>query len=466
MEQNPYQSLFEKQKNFFLSKHKTASVYQRKLKLKKLKKWIKENEQAICDAIYADFKKVKIDVLLSEIKPVIQEINDAIKNLYAWSDNQPVTTPLYLFGAKGKVKKEPKGACLIIAPWNFPFNLTIGPLVSAIAAGNTIVIKPSEVSQNTEKLIVKLIQELFEEQEIAVVTGGVEETQQLLKLKWNHIFFTGSPQVGKIVMKAASDTLASVTLELGGKNPVIVDETASIKDAAKKLAWGKFFNCGQSCVSPNYIFVHEKVIKQFETDVVYYTEKYFGKNPKLSDFPRIINGKHHERLTNDLKASIEEGGFLHTGNQSDPSDNYLSPTILTVGRGNSILNNEIFGPIMPLIEYSDVEEVIQYINNEENPLALYVFSKNNKNINHIINSTTAGTTAINETTVQFIHPHLPFGGTNFSGIGKAHGKYGFDAFSNDRAILRQRRGLTSTQIAYPPFTPLKQKIIRFVTWWL
>lgn len=466
MEQNPYQPLFEKQRSFYLSTLQATSVYQRKVKLKLMKKWIKDNEQAICDAIYADFKKVKVDVLLSEIKPVLQEINDALKNLYAWSEDKKVSTPLYLLGAKGKIKKEPKGVCLIIAPWNFPFNLTIGPLVSAIAAGNTVVIKPSEVSTNTEKLIVKMVKELFDEQEIEVVTGGVEETQQLLKLKWNHIFFTGSPQVGKIVMKAAADTLASVTLELGGKNPVIVDETASVKDAAKKLVWGKFFNCGQSCVSPNYIFVHEKVIKQLQTDLVYYTEKYFGKNPKQSDFPRVINGKHHERLANDLKASVEEGGIVHTGNISDPTDNYIAPTILTVDRGNSILNNEIFGPIMPLVEYRDVEEVIQYINSEENPLALYVFSKSNKKINHIIHSTTAGTTSINETTIQFIHPHLPFGGTNFSGIGKAHGKYGFDAFSNDRAILKQRRGLTSTQVAYPPFTGLKEKIIRIVTWWL
>jgi len=212
--------------------------------------------------------------------------------------------------------------------------------------------------------------------------------------------------------------------------------------------------------------VHEKVIKQFEKDVAYYTEKYFGKNPQQSDFPRVINSKHFERLYNNLQASIEEGGTVITGNQSDPSNNYLAPTILKVDRRNSILNNEIFGPIMPLLEYSDIEEVIQLINNEENPLALYVFSKKNKNIKHIINSTTTGTTTINETTVQFIHPHLPFGGTNFSGIGKAHGKYGFDAFSNDRAILKQRRGLTSTQVAYPPFNRLKERIIRIVTWWM
>ena len=256
---NPFQEIRNNQQFYFENTLRKSSLFERKQKLKKVKKWVKANESHIIKVLYDDFKKSPEEVRIAEIKPVISEINDALKNLRDWAAPQRVRTPLYLLGSKSHIISQPKGLTLIIAPWNFPFNLTIGPLISAIAAGNCAVLKPSELTPNCEQLVLKMITELFSPEEITVIVGGVKETTQLLELAWDHIFFTGSPQVGKIVMKAASNHLTSVTLELGGKNPVIVDKTANLKDTAQKLIWGKLINNGQSCVSPNYVLVHSNI---------------------------------------------------------------------------------------------------------------------------------------------------------------------------------------------------------------
>jgi len=466
---NPFQEIRFKQQFYFENTLRKSSLFDRKQKLKKVKKWIKKNEQEIILALYNDFKKSPEEVLFAEIKPVISEINDALKHLRDWAAPRRVSSPLYLLGSKSLVITQPKGINLIIAPWNFPFNLTIGPMISAIAAGNCAVLKPSELTPNCEQLIVRMIGELFPPEEITVVTGGVEETTLLLQLKWNHIFFTGSPQVGKIVMKAAAQHLTPVTLELGGKNPVIVDATANLKDTAQKLIWGKLVNNGQSCVSPNYVLVHTKVKAKLISELKKAFTKMYGETKEAIEsndaLTRIVNERHFDRIKLLIDKSIEQGANVILGNNTTASDNYISPTLLdNVSTDSAIFKDEIFGPVLPLMEYQSLDEVYSIINKEEAPLALYVFSSSRKNTEAIINNTSAGTTAVNETTIQFIHNNLPFGGNGHSGIGRSHGKYGYLAFSNERAILKQRKGFTTVKLIYPPMSKFKRFIVRFMTW--
>lgn len=467
---NPYQSIIDTQREHFYTKVRQKSLWERKQTLQRLKKWIKTNESYILGELAKDFKKSPEEIMFSEIKPVVGEIKDAIRNLRFWAEDDRKSTPLFLLGTKARVIKEPKGNCLIIAPWNFPFMLAIGPLVSAIAAGNCVVVKPSENTPHCEQLITQLITEVFDPGEVVCVTGGVNETTHLLALKWDHIFFTGSPQVGKVIMQAAAKHLTSVTLELGGKNPVIVDETASLKDAAKKIIWGKFFNCGQSCIAPNYVFVHSKVHDKFVVRLQEEYEKSFGANGEAQQkafYPRIVNSNHFLRVKALIKNAIDTGGMVISGNEFSATENYIAPTILdNISPENPIFQEEIFGPVLPLLKYSDINVALATINNEEKPLALYVFSKSKKNIRKIVQNTSAGTTGINDTTIQFIHPNLPFGGVNHSGIGKAHGKYGFNEFTNERSILKQRRGWTTAKLIYPPYTQFKRFVIKAITWWV
>ncbi|MDG2227831.1 MAG: aldehyde dehydrogenase family protein [Flavobacteriales bacterium] len=466
---NPFQKIRDNQQFYFENVLRKSSLFERKQKLKKVKKWIKENESHVVKVLYDDFKKSPEEVRIAEIKPVISEINDALKNLRDWAAPQRVKTPLYLLGSKSHIISQPKGLNLIIAPWNFPFNLTIGPLISAIAAGNCAVLKPSELTPNCEQLIVRMIIELFPPEEITVITGGVEETTQLLDLAWDHIFFTGSPQVGKIVMKAASNHLTPVTLELGGKNPVIVDKTANLKDTAQKLIWGKLLNNGQSCVSPNYVLVHASVKAKLIVELKKALTKMYGKTKEEIEnnnaLTRVVNKRNYERITSLINKSIEQGANVIIGNNTNSDDNYISPTILdNITTSSTIFKDEIFGPVLPLIEFQLLDEAISIINKEEAPLALYIFSSSKKNTKNIIRNTSAGTTGINETTIQFIHGNLPFGGNGHSGIGRSHGKYGFTAFSNERAILKQKRGFTTIKLIYHPTNKFKRFVIRFMTW--
>ena len=466
---NPFQEIRNNQQFYFENTLRKTSLFERKQKLRKVKKWIKANESQIIKALYDDFKKSPEEVRISDIRPVISEINDALKNLRDWAAPQRVKSPLYLLGSKSHIILQPKGLNLIIAPWNFPFNLTIAPMVSAIAAGNCTVLKPSELTPNCEQLIVRMIAELFPPEEITVITGGVEETTQLLELKWNHIFFTGSPQVGKIVMKAASNHLTPVTLELGGKNPVIVDATANLKDTAQKLIWGKLLNNGQSCVSPNYVLVQTKIKAKLIVELKKEFAKMYGQTKEEIEsnnaLTRLVNNRHFKRITSLIDNSIKQGANVVIGNDTNSDDNYISPTILdNITTNSAIFKDEIFGPVLPILEFQSMDEAISIINKEEAPLALYIFSSSRKNTKNIINNTSAGTTAINETTIQFIHSNLPFGGNGHSGIGRSHGKYGFNAFSNERAILKQRKTFTTIKLIYPPTNKLKRFIVRFMTW--
>lgn len=465
---NSYQDLYEQQKVHFQNVVKNASIWERKQKLKSIKKWIKDNQEYVITELQKDFKKTREEIMISEIKPVIGEIRDVLHNVRYWARDEFKSAPLALLGTRAKVIKEPKGVTLIIAPWNFPFNLAIGPLVSAIGAGCTVVVKPSEHTPHAEGVIKKLIEDLFETKEVACITGGVPETTSLLELKWDHIFFTGSPMVGSIVMKAASKHLTSVTLELGGLNPVVIDEKANLNDAAKKLMWGKYLNCGQSCVSPNYVLVHESMVGKLKEQLVKAYEKKFGTSEyPTDDFARVVNANHYQRVKSLIETSISEGARIIKGAKYKEEDNYVAPTIIEgITTQSTIFKEEIFGPVLPIMTYNSLDEVIKIINQNEKPLALYVFTKSNKFARNIIERTSAGTSVINDTTLQFVHPNLPFGGVNHSGIGKAHGEYGYREFTNERAILKQRRGVTSAMLIYPPFNGFKRFVVKVVTWWL
>ncbi|MCB9235074.1 MAG: aldehyde dehydrogenase family protein [Bacteroidia bacterium] len=446
-------------------KHSTAS--HRIQKLKTIRKWIFSHQQDIRDAIYKDFKKPPGEVDLSEILPVVGEINHTIAHLHEWMRPKPVPAPLTMLGTTSKVIYEAKGVTLIIGPWNYPFMLAVGPLISAVSAGCCAVVKPSEMTPHTADLIERMVKELFKEDEVAVRKGDASVAQGLLALPFHHIFFTGSPQVGKIIMKAAANHLASVTLELGGENPAIVDETASIEDAGEKLIWGKFLNNGQSCMSPNYVFVHKSKKAALITSLEKWLGKIYGPDPtaraSTPDIARKVNLHHYMRVRDLIEDAKAKGAKVLVGDAYNDADCYIEPTILVdVPENARTRNEEIFGPVMQLVEYDNLDEVLEYINSKPNSLGLYIFSRSRKNIHKITSHTNSGTVAVNETTLPFAHVGLPFGGNGYSGIGKAHGYQGFLAFTHEKAWLRQRVGLTTAKSFYPPFTNLKMKLIQFV----
>jgi aldehyde dehydrogenase (NAD+) len=463
---NPYLNLFNKQKqNQFNVGNSTYK--QRIQKLNALKNALEVTyRQSLKDALYADFKKPPIETDLTEIYMVIKEIKHAKSHLKGWLKKQFVDTPLALLGTSSWITYEPKGVCLIISPWNYPVNLTFGPLVSAIAAGNTVILKPSEMTPNTSKVMRAIVEDIFNENEVALVEGEVEVAQQLLKLPFNHIFFTGSPIVGKIVMKAAAEHLTSVTLELGGKSPLIIDETVNIKSAVKAIVWGKFMNNGQICIAPDYVFIHNSKKAEFITAFKDIVKKYYSDDASKSDsYSRIVNEKHFNRLVKHLDDAISKKSTIEIGGKYNGIDNFIQPTLISnVPDEASLLQDEIFGPILPIKTYDALDEIISYINSKEKPLALYVYSKNQKAINKIIKNTRAGTTCINANELQFSNHNLPFGGSNNSGIGKAHGFYGFKEFSNERSVLKQFM-FGPLNMLFPPYTNFKQKLVDLTIKW-
>lgn len=468
MEGNNYQEIFNIQKENFNKVLKTQRLYSRKEKLIKIKKWIQKNKEKISVAIYKDLKKPKQEIYFSEINPIIKEIDFALKNIRNWCKPQAVETPLTLLGTKSKIIKEAKGVTLIISPWNFPFMLAISPLVSSIAAGNTAVIKPSEITTNTESLIYDMIKDIFDSKDVAVVKGGEKQTQKLLELPWSHIFFTGSPNVGKKIMQKASINLTPITLELGGRNIAIILKNTNLRSTAKKIIWGKFFNNGQSCLSPNCVLIESSIKNKFIKELKYEFVEMFGNYPKEIKnnklLSRIVNEKHFDRISKLIDKSLENGARLIFGNNRDKLDKYISPTVLEIDSTNyPVFEEEIFGPVLPILEYKNIEEAISITNKAKDPLAIYIFSTSKKNQNKIIKQTTAGTTVINDTTIQFSNPNLPFGGVGLSGIGKTHGYYGFLEFTNQRSLLKQRNKLTITQIIYPKYNKFKNIIIKHIT---
>ncbi|MCL4131090.1 UNVERIFIED_CONTAM: hypothetical protein GTU68_041248, partial [Idotea baltica] len=430
-------------------------------KLKALHKSLLKNKQALREALYEDFKKHPSEVDLTEIYPVTGELKHTISHLEKWMKPKKVGTPLALMGTSSKIHYQPKGVVLIISPWNFPVNLTFGPLVSAIAAGNCIMIKPSENTPATSAVMGRMIKELFDKKEVALFQGGIEASKNLLALPFNHIFFTGAPSVGKIVMKAAADHLASVTLELGGKSPTIVDQSANINVAARRIAWAKFMNNGQICIAPDYIYVHESKKDELVKLINKHIKAMYGDEiSKSESYCRIVNDRHFNRLKSYMDNAVEGDTKIESGGNMNAEEDYIEPTIVSnVDREMDLMMNEIFGPLLPIYTYTDLQSVVDEISSNEKPLALYIYSKNRKNTNFIINNTRAGGTCINHSAMHFFNNNLPFGGDNNSGIGKAHGEFGFIAFSNERGILNQWSPISAIEQMMPPYTNLKQTMI-------
>jgi aldehyde dehydrogenase (NAD+) len=452
--------IFTLQKDY-KAKLKSTTANDRIAKLKKMKAAVFSMRSEIQKAIYNDFKKPAEEVDLTELFPIVTEIKHIISHLERWMEPEEVETPMSMMGSSSFVLREPKGNCLVISPWNYPFQLAISPILMCVATGNTCMVKPSEFTPHTTNIIIQFLKSIFDEKEVAVITGDASVSQELFQLKFDHIHFTGSPNVGKIVMKEASKFLTSVTLELGGKSPAIVDETADIDEASNKIGWGKCINVGQTCIAPDYVFIHESKKAAFIDSLKKQIDHAFGKEmSNTPDLGRIVNSRHFSRLKSLLDDAVQKGAIVEYGGISKEDENYFTPTILTnVSEDCRVLQEEIFGPILPILTYKNIDEALSYINEREKPLALYIFSGKNKNSDYILSNTSAGGTCINDTLTHIAQPNLPFGGINNSGIGKSHGFYGFKEFSNERAVLKQHLKKGTLQLLYPPYTGFVKRMI-------
>lgn len=439
---------FNNSKAFF-NTHKTKKLKFRKQQLKLLSKNIKNHENELLDALYKDLGKSKVEAYATEISMLLKSIKLMRKELKNWSKTKQTDTPLYLFPTKSYIKKEPYGTVLIIGPFNYPVQLVFEPLIGAIAAGNTAIVKPSELTPHVAIVIKDIIEDTFDEAYVSVVEGGIEETQALLSLPFDYMFFTGSEKVGKIVYEAAARKLIPVTLELGGKSPVIVDDTANIKVASERISFGKFTNAGQTCVAPDYILVQRKVkndlIKALKKTII----EFYGENiEKSPDFGRIVNQKHFNRL-NDL-IQIHKDNVVFGGNSSK-EDLYIEPTLLdNITNDNKIMKEEIFGPILPIITYDNFDEVLEIIQSKSKPLSLYLFSEDENMTHRVVEELSFGGGAINDTLMHLANPNLPFGGVGSSGIGQYHGKYSFDTFSHMKSYTFKSTRLESS-LFFPPY---------------
>ncbi len=454
----------------------TQQQYQRELypvsladrlnKLRSLLSWVDGHKSDIHTALYEDFKKPVPDVDLTEIWMCKMELKTAIRNLKKWTRPHKISRTLAFATTRAWLQYEPRGVVLIISPWNYPLNLTFGPLASAIAAGNSVILKPSEFTPHTAQLMSQAISSLFNEEEVALFEGEKDVAIALLEKPFDHIFFTGSSETGKKVMSAAAKNLSSVTLELGGKSPVIIDPSADLNDAAKKVVWGKFMNCGQTCLAPDYLLVHQSVSSKFLDILDHTVDRLFMSSVEgskhVTDYARIINDGHFETLRNLLDDALERGAELRSGGTLDASDRFIAPTILTnVSMSALIMKQEIFGPLLPVFTYNSLDEALTIINTLPKPLALYVFSRNKQTTAAVLSRTTAGGTCINDTVINYSHMNLPFGGVKNSGMGSAHGFFGFKAFSHERAVLKHHK-YTPLQWLYPPFTGRVRKLIELV----
>lgn len=430
----------------------STTAAQRIEKLRRFERAMLAHRDAIRAAMWEDYRKPPEEVDLSEIFPVVSEARHAMRHLRRWMRPRRVATRLALFGTTSRIVYQPKGVVLILAPWNFPFNLTLAPLVSAIAAGNCAMLKPSELTPASTACMKRILGELFEENEVAIFEGGAETAQALLAKKFDHIFFTGSPAVGKIVMKAAAENLTSVTLELGGKSPAIVDASANLDDAARRIAWGKSFNSGQVCIAPDYVLVDERVRAPFLEKLKASLDALGGAESRSI----LVNEKHGARVRRLLDDALARGARIVAGGTGEGRE--LAPTIVTdVPPDAAVMREEIFGPILPVLSYRTLDEAFARIESREHPLVLYVFSRAKSAIRDILGRTRAGGTAINHALIHFYQLELPFGGVGHSGVGKSHGFHGFEAFSNARGVLQQRLPFSSLELLFPPYGAKFQK---------
>jgi len=455
-----YADVVQNQRDYFRS-GVTRTLAFRKAQLKKLKAAFGKHEANLLAALKTDLSKHEQEAFATEIGVTVAEIEHILRNLEDWMEPENVPTPLFFQPGSSSIVSEPFGVTLIIAPWNFPVKNLFGPLLGAICAGNTAIVKPSEIASASSKAITNMLSDTFDPQYIISIEGGVSQTTELLKERFDHLLFTGGIEIGRIVYQAAAKHLTPVTLELGGKSPCIVDTNININVTAKRVVWGKFLNAGQACVAPDHIYVNNKIKTKFLQRVKHYINEFYGAPESKSDnIGRIISDRHFERISKMLTGDIIAGGF------TDASERYISPTVINnVKPDHPCMRQEIFGPVMPIIGYDSFDEVVAHINDGERPLALYLFSNNSELRKRLINETSSGALLVNETLIHVGHPYLPFGGVGNSGMGAYNGKIGFDTFSHKKPIL-QRSFLGDVTQKYPPYTKGKLNFIKMATKWL
>jgi aldehyde dehydrogenase (NAD+) len=463
---NPFQETFERLRARRWDMART-SAKERIERLEKLRRAIIERREALYQAIHADFRKPAAEVETTEVLMVLSELDHTIKHLAKWMKPRKVGTPVLLTGTRSEIRYEAKGVVLILAPWNYPFQLTLAPLVAAVAAGNCAVLKPSEKTPNTAAFIDQLIRDTCDPAEVTVVLGGMQESQALLELPFDHFFFTGGPKVGRKVMEAAAKFLAGVTLELGGKSPAVVDDTADLDAAAERIVFGKFINGGQTCVAPDYVYVPASKEEAFVAKVRERLESFYGNTEEARkatpDFCRMVDDGQFRRVNGLLERSVASGVRVAVGGTVDAASRYIAPTVLTdVKPETPIMEEEIFGPVLPVLRYERLDDVVRHIQAGTKPLAMYIFSRDTKNVERLLSETSAGGTCVNTTVVHLGNADLPFGGIGESGMGNYHGEFGFRTFSHERAVLRQGP-LSFLSTMFPPYTEKKKKMQRMAT---
>ena len=435
---------------------KTQALSWRLQQLEALHHLLVEREDEIIAALRADVGKPAIEAYAAEVSFCQNELKLIRSKLAKWVQPEKVSAPMFTKPGKAAIHRQPLGVVLVIGPWNYPFQLVMAPLAGAIAAGNTVLLKPSEVAAETSALIARLLPEYLDTDAVAVVEGGVPETTALLEERFDHIFYTGNGTVGRIVMAAAAKNLTPVTLELGGKSPCVVDKDANVAVAVKRIAWGKFYNGGQTCVAPDYILAHEDVYEDVCAGLKKAVEEFYGANPKESrDLARIINERHHQRLM-----KLMDSGTAVVGGDGDEKDRYIAPTVLRdVAPDSPVMQQEIFGPILPVLKVSNMEEAVRFINDRDKPLALYVFSESKAVQHEVINRTSSGGATINHVWLHLAVPNLPFGGVGESGMGAYHGRTTFETFCHKRSVLNKPTNMDPS-LMYPPYTSKKVKWLK------
>ncbi len=448
-------ALLQEQKNFFAT-GKTRSISFRREQLKKLSAAIQAAEKELAEAFLTDMHKSRFESFATETGLVMKEIRHHLKHLKRWSRPRKVSTPLLHFPATSRIVAEPYGSVLILSPWNYPFLLLFSPLTGALSAGNCAVLKPSGRLPELNRVFREIIKKTFPPEYVAIINGGHDVSSRLLEEPFDYIFFTGSQQIGKKVMHAAARHLTPVSLELGGKNPCIVHHDAPMETAARRIIWGKFINAGQTCIAPDHLLIHASVKEEFTGHLIKTLESFYGKNAsRISDFTHMVGKPNVDRM----EEFIAEGKVLY-GGQTDAAALFVAPTLLdNITPEHKVMQEEIFGPVLPLLTYETPEHLFRITGRHPNPLALYIFSKDKKFIQTVLEKIPSGTTAINETVTQFVNEHLPFGGKGSSGMGAYHGKFTFDTFSHQRGILKKRTWL-DIPYRYPPYTEKKLSIIK------
>lgn len=448
------QTLLRQRENF--ARGVTLSYEFRAEQLRKLPQWIGTHEQQIFDALYADLNKSPFECYATEIGIVLEEVSYALKHLRSWMAEKRVHTPLAQFPARCFRVSEPYGVVLIMSPWNYPFQLALAPLVGALAAGNCAVVKPSAFAPHTSNLLGQMIRELYPDWLVTVVEGGRAENTELLQQKFDYIFFTGSKAVGKVVMQAAAGHLTPVTLELGGKSPCIVDETADLRKAARSIVWGKFLNAGQTCVAPDYLLVQDNVKDLLVRAMKKEIERQYGKKPLENQaYPKIINGKHFDRLCN-----LMQGTEILCGGQVSATALKIAPTLLDRVHGESpVMQEEIFGPLLPVLTFNRIDEAVSFVNRREKPLALYLFTKDAQTEKTVLGHTASGGACVNDVVMHMVTSHMPFGGVGESGMGAYHGKASFDTFSYSRSVMKKALWL-DVPLRYAPQGKLSLALLK------